>query len=151
MTRKLTLRHYLIIFMIFLTFVISGISYLVIQKGVRRIFIFPSVEKGRYVVEYRYLPEEPGKDDVQYFIDELLLGSGVERTKLIFTRGTSVKSCFVRKNVLFLDLSSELLEMGNSVIDIKAGVELLKKNIMHNFKKIDRIELFIDGKYAYEL
>ena len=41
--------------------------------------------------------------------------------------------------------------MGNSVIDIKAGVELLKKNIMHNFKKIDRIELFIDGKYAYEL
>ena len=137
--------------MIFLTFVISGISYLVIQKGIRRIFIFPSVEKGKYVLEYRYLPEEPGKTDVEYFIDELLLGSGVERTKLIFTRGTAIKSCFVRKNVLFLDLSPELLEMGSSVIDIKDGVELLKKNIRHNFKNIDRIDLFIDGKYAYEL
>jgi hypothetical protein len=40
--------------------------------------------------------------------------------------------------------------MGEGVIEIREGVELLKKNILKNFSKIDSVEIFIEGKTAFE-
>ena len=40
--------------------------------------------------------------------------------------------------------------MGDGVIEIREGIELLKKNIMRNFSGIDSIEVFIEGKSAFE-
>ena len=111
-------------------------------------FIFPSIS-GELIVEYRNLDKNPVQGEVQYFIDEILLGSQLERTKKIFTFGTKVLSCFQRDEQLYLDLSAELLQMGDNVIDIKEGFDILKLNITKNFSNIKKINFFVDGKYAY--
>ena len=39
--------------------------------------------------------------------------------------------------------------MGDNVIDIKEGFDILKLNITKNFSDIKKINFFVDGKYAY--
>ena len=131
-------------------FVFSFFCYIVTKDTCRRTFIFPSADEGKYIIEYRNLPEKPHQGDIALYIDEILLGSTVERTKLLFTSGTRLISCFERNHVLYINLSQDLLEMGDGVIEIREGTELLKKNIMKNFSKIDSVEIFIEGKSAFE-
>ena len=131
-------------------FVFSFFCYLITSKGSRRLFIFPSAEDGKYIIEYRNLTDKPHQGDINLYIEEILLGSTVERTKYLFSPGTRVLSCFERNHVLYLNLSQDLLQMGEGVIEIREGTELLKKNIMKNFSEIDTVEIFIDGKSAFE-
>ena len=131
-------------------FVLSFFFYGISKKTNRRTFIFPSAEDAKYIIEYRNLTEKPHQGDINLYIDEILLGSTVERTKLLFTPGTHVLSCFERDHILYVNLSNDLLQMGDGVIEIREGTELLKKNIMKNFSKIDSVEIFIEGKTAFE-
>lgn len=139
-----------IIFIFLITLLFSVLSYIIGKDSVRRTFIFPSADKGEYIVEYRNLTKKPIQGDVQLFIDELLLGSTIERTKSLFSSGTKVLSCFQRNQTLYLNLSSDLLEMGEGVIEIRDGMDLLKKNIQKNFSKIHEIVIFVNGKIAFE-
>lgn len=139
-----------IIFIFLITLLFSVLSYIIGKDSVRRTFIFPSADKGEYIVEYRNLTKEPIQGDVQLFIDELLLGSTIERTKSLFSSGTKVLSCFQHNQTLYLNLSSDLLEMGEGVIEIRDGMDLLKKNIQKNFSKIHEIVIFVNGKIAFE-
>lgn len=131
-------------------FVFSFFCYIITKDTCRRAFIFPSAENGKYIIEYRNLAEKPHQGDIGLYIDEILLGSTVERTKLLFTPGTRVLSCFERNHILYVNLSQDLLQMGDGVIEIREGTELLKKNIMKNFSEIDSVEIFIEGKSAFE-
>lgn len=131
-----------------ISFVVSLVFFFGKKNTVRRMFIFPSIS-GELIVEYRNLDKNPVQGEVQYFIDEILLGSQLERTKKIFTFGTKVLSCFQRDEQLYLDLSADLLQMGDNVIDIKEGFDILKLNITKNFSNIKKINFFVDGKYAY--
>ena len=131
-------------------FVFSLFCYIVSKNTSRRSFIFPSAETGKYIIEYRNLTEKPHQGDINLYIDEILLGSTVERTKMLFTPGTKLLSCFERDHVLYVNLSQDLLQMGDGVIEIREGTELLKKNIMKNFSEIDSVEIFIEGKSAFE-
>ncbi|MBO4640483.1 MAG: GerMN domain-containing protein [Treponema sp.] len=118
--------------------------------GTKYVFIFPCVDEGKYVLETRYLKDNPNKDSISYFADELVLGSGLERTKYLFTPGTKVNSCFERNKTVYIDLSEDVIYMGHNVILIKDGIELLKTNIKKNFPHIDEVQVFVDGKYAFE-
>ena len=131
-------------------FVFSLFCYIVTKHTNRRLFIFPSAEDGKYIIEYRNLAEKPHQGEINLYIDEILLGSTVERTKLLFTPGTRLISCFERNHVLYVNLSQDLLQMGDGVIEIREGTELLKQNIMKNFSKIDSVEIYIEGKSAFE-
>ena len=131
-------------------FFISLFMYHKNAQGKRYVFIFPSVEENQYVLETRYLSENPAKDNLVYFADELLLGSGLERTKHLFTPGARVLSCFERNKIVYIDLSADIINMGHNVISIKDGVELLKENIRKNFPHIQEVRVFVDGKYAFE-
>lgn len=131
-------------------FVLSFFFYVVTKNTCRRTFIFPSAEDGKYIIEYRNLTEKPHQGDINLYVEEILLGSTVERTKLLFTPGTKLLSCFEREHILYVNLSQDLLQMGDGVIEIREGTELLKKNILRNFSRIDSVEIFIDGKSAFE-
>lgn len=146
---KLLLTYIFIIFTV-LIFILSFIVYKSKNYGVRRTFVFPSVDAGQYVVETRYLSKSLVSSDISFYTDEILLGSSLERTKLLFTAGTKKLSCFERNGILYLNLSADLLKMGDNVIEINSGVDLLKQNISMNFPNIKKIEIFVDGKYAYE-
>ena len=130
--------------------VFSMFCYVVTKNTHRRTFIFPSAEDGKYIIEYRNLTNNPHQGDINLYIDEILLGSTVERTKWLFAPGTRVLSCFKRDGILYLNLSQDLLQMGDGVVEIQEGVDLLKKNIMRNFSGIDSIEVYIEGKSAFE-
>ena len=150
MLKNKSLPIFIISLIVIGLFVFSYMGYLVSKDSNRRVFIFPSAEDGKYIIEYRNLTNKPHQGNIQLYIEEILLGSTVERTKLLFTPGTRVISCFERKHVLYLNLSNDLLSMGDGVVDIREGTELLKKNIKENFSEIDSVEIFIDGKSAFE-
>lgn len=150
MLKNKSLPIFIISLIVIGLFVFSFMGYLVSKDSHRRVFIFPSAEDGKYIIEYRNLTNKPHQGNIQLYIEEILLGSTVERTKLLFTPGTRVISCFERKHVLYLNLSNDLLSMGDGVVDIREGTELLKKNIKENFSEIDSVEIFIDGKSAFE-
>ncbi|MCR4579943.1 MAG: GerMN domain-containing protein [Treponema sp.] len=136
-----------------ITLIILVISIILFNIGNdkhRRMFIFPSADAGKYIVEYRNLAKNPVQGDIQLYVDEILLGSATERTKMLFTPGTVVRSCFLRDSVLYLNLSQTLIDMGEGVIEIKDGFELLEKNIKKNFPKIKKVEFFIEGKSVFE-
>ena len=130
--------------------IVSAGFYAKTHYGKKYIFMFPSVDEGKYVLETRYLKENPNKTALNYFTDELVLGSGLERTKYLFTPGTKVISCFEREGTVYVDLSAEVINMGHNVIQIKDGIELLKKNITKNFHEVKEVLVFVDGKYAFE-
>ena len=137
--------------LIVLVFILSIVFFLIFHGTTRREFLFPSAEdNGNIVIEYRNLSKDAVQGDVEYFIDELLLGSSVERTRMLFTPGTKVLSCFQRGKTLYLNLSNDLLQMGEGVVDIKYGVDMLKKNIKTNFSGIENIELYVNGNFAFE-
>lgn len=118
------------------------------QKSKSFVFIFPSADSGTYIVERRNLSNNSAQGIIQLYIYELLLGSTVERTKLIFSSNTKVNSCFLRGKILYLDLSDDLLLIEKSSYPINDGLELLKENILKNFSFIDKIELFIGEKFV---
>ena len=134
----------------FLFLIISAGVYAKKGYGKKYVFMFPCVDEGKYVLETRYLKENPNKDSIAYFADELVLGSGLERTKYLFTPGTKINSCFERNKVVYIDLSADIIYMGHNVVQIKDGIELLKLNIMKNFTNIEQVQVFVDGKYAFE-
>ena len=150
MLKSKSLPIFIISLVIIGLFVFSLMGYIVSKDSHRRIFIFPSADDGKYIIEYRNLTNKPHQGDIQLYIEEILLGSTVERTKLLFTPGTKVISCFERKHVLYLNLSNDLLSMGDGVVEIREGTELLIKNIKGNFSEIDDVQIFIDGKSAFE-
>ena len=149
LSKKSYIIIYVLLFLLAASFILSATLYKIKGYGSRRTFIFPSVDN-KLIVETRYLSSNPAKSDINYYIDELLLGSGVERTKLIFTAGTKVLSCTEKGDTVYLNLSDDLLRMGDNVIEIKEGVELLKTNIIKNFRHIKKVEIFVNGQYAYE-
>ena len=150
MTKPKILPYFIISLIAIVVFCFSFIWYIAAKDTCRRTFIFPSADDGQYIIEYRNLTEKPHQGDINLFVEEILLGSTVERTKLLFTPGTRLLSCFKRNEILYINLSRDLLEMGEGVVDIKEGIDLLEKNIMQNFSGIDSIEIFIDGKSAFE-
>lgn len=137
---------------VFALFIIALIVSLVLFNkkipGNKRIFIFPSADSGEFVVEYRYLNKAPVQGEINLYIDEILLGSGVERTKKLFSPGTKVISCFEREGVLYLDLSADLLQKGTDVSEIQDGIDLLILNIQKNFPKVKEVILYVDGEQA---
>lgn len=149
LSKKSYIVIYTILFLLAASFILSATLYKIKDYGSRRTFIFPSVDN-RLIVETRYLAPNPLKSDINYYIDELLLGSGVERTKLLFSPETRLLSCMEKDDVVYINLSDDLLKMGDNVIEIKEGVELLKTNIIKNFRNIKKVEIFVNGVYAYE-
>lgn len=145
---KKNLLIYILAFVFVAVFATSLSLFFVKQKSKSYVFIFPSADDGTYVVERRNLSNDPAQGVIQLFVDELLLGSTVERTKLIFSSNTRVNSCFLRGNTLYLDLSDDLLSIEKSSFPINEGIELLKENILKNFSNINKIELFIGGKFV---
>lgn len=129
-------------------FAVSILLFFVKQNSKSYVFIFPSADDGSYIVERRNLSNNPAQGIIQLYIDELLLGSTVERTKLIFSSKTKVNSCFLSDNTLYLDLSDDLLSIEKSSFLINDGIELLKENILKNFSNIHKIELFIGEKFV---
>ena len=116
----------------------------------RRVFLFESLDKEGVFAENRYYPRNKYIDNVELFVSELLLGPIGERYKPVFARGTKLKTCFVQDDVLYVDLSSDALFPNEKVSSIKDGAEIFKKNIFRNFRNIDTINIYIEGRKIFD-
>lgn len=148
---KKNLKIVIAMSVLLLALLISLLVFIISGRGSRKTFVFPSVDEGQYVVEARYLHKNPLKNELSYYVDEILLGSQLERTQLIFPKGTKALSCFKDENdVLYINLSQEVLNLGDNILPTKEGIELLTKNIKQNFSGIKSVEIYVDGKGVFE-
>ena len=140
-----------IIFLVFffISIIISVLFFLLGINGTKKTFVFPSVEKNKYIVESRRLSNEY-INPVEYYICELLLGSQTERTQSLFPTGTKLKNCICEGNILYVNLSKEMINRDDHMnISMRESVDLLRKNILNNFPSITLVEVFVDGNAAY--
>ncbi len=162
---KILIKIFFIAFVVFFCF--SVLKYLTDSSnnrvsndfGNRKVFYFSmlklktddinddSNKKGKSIyTEIRAFPKDPVQGEIQYFVDELLLGPITNRYQPFFSLGTRAEFCFVQKNVLYVGLSRDALLEKGGAMSIKDGSRFFKMNILKNFGNIDTIEMFIDGK-----
>ncbi|MDR1785081.1 MAG: GerMN domain-containing protein [Spirochaetaceae bacterium] len=142
-------RAAVIILGLWLLFALSSAAFLLFPRSVRRVFFFPAPGGGLYA-ETRSLANPEGDSGIGRYVDELLLGPAGSRCVPLFAPGTRAVSCFRRGRTLYLDLSGEALFAGNTVSPLKEGVAGLKKNILRNFRGLSEVNVYIDGRAAYE-
>ena len=130
-------------------FIISTV-FCFMQGNVRRVFLFDSVDSSVEHVESRYLPKCRTKsENIRLFIDELLLGSFMDRSRPLFAAGAKILSCYLRDNTLYLDLSSEALLADTESSETKRAYQLLKKNVKLNFRGVKKYKVFIKGNEIF--
>ena len=94
--------RFILLLILLISLSISLVLFLLGKNYTKRTFVFPSVS-GEYILEYRNLNKNPVQGDVQFYIDEILLGPQTERTKMLFTPGTQIFSkrrCIIFRLVL---------------------------------------------------
>lgn len=116
----------------------------------RFVFLFESLDDEELHIEVRYINTVPEEDDVNCFVNEILLGPVTNRYRPLFARGTTVRSCFMRDGILYIDLSEEALLAAGSSSETERACNLLKESISLNFRQVDDIKLFISGIEAYK-
>ena len=93
---------------------------------------------------------KPESGELEYYIDDILLGPITNRYKPLFAPGTSVEFCIKKGKELHLGLTAQALKPDSETCSIPDGVELLKKNIVSNFTNIKKIHIYIGGRPAGE-
>lgn len=131
---------------IFVLLVVSIVFFCIKNPGQRRVFYFNDLDTGSVSVEIRYLPKKSPQGEINYFVDELLLGPLDNRMQPLFSRGTCVKDCFMSDDTLYLNISDDAVLEQNGSMKVKDACVLLKKNIRKNFPKIKNIELYIGNE-----
>ena len=130
-------------------FAVSTLCLLRGNDSVRRIFYFQG-QDGAVYTEIRRLAHNDTANAVEQYVSELLLGAENTRLKALFNPATRARACFVRDNVVYLNLSEHALFPSEGTSSIKEGAELLGRNVLRNFSSIARVSLFINGEKAYE-
>ncbi|MCR5172656.1 MAG: GerMN domain-containing protein [Treponema sp.] len=137
-------RFFLFTVLAFL-FVFSFIFFVVNYRGARYHFYFESTDTDGYEMEVRQLPSVKGREKIELFTEELLLGPSIQRAKRVFPVGTRAIFCFEHKKVLYLNLSKEALYDFSESASIGQNLKVIEKNIMTNFPSVRKIEFFIEG------
>lgn len=130
--------------------IISLSLFFIFNKKARFVFYFQHRDTGVLQVESRYLPKVKKGDRLNLLIDELLLGPMADRSLPLFPRNTRSLSTALVGKTLYVNLSSEALNILDEASTNKEGVALFRKNIFRNVRKIDIIQIYIDGSSIYE-
>lgn len=129
---------------------VSVSHFMLGNKTERRVFYFASYDTPVVCTEVRHLPKDPVQGNEALFVDELLLGPMTNRYKRLFAHGTTAEFCFRDGHTIHVGLSDNALFPDAEAYDIRKGVELLRKNIVSNFTKINTVEVYIGGKSVWE-
>lgn len=130
--------------------IISLSLFFIFNKKERFVFYFQHRDTGILQVESRYLPKVKKGDRLNLLIDELLLGPMADRSLPLFPRNTRSLSTALVGKTLYVNLSSEALNILDEASTNKEGAALFRKNIFRNVRKIDIIQIYIDGSSIYE-
>ena len=131
--------------------VIAGVLFLSYMTGSNRerTLLYFSQSNGGIGVEERYLPRLSESEFAVSLIDELLLGPADHRFLRFSDPELRPRSCFVRDNVLYVDLPEQVLTPNVKTPDFHTVYTLLRKNIAVNCRNIDAVYFYIDGVPVY--
>lgn len=148
--KRMTVERFLLVTVATL-FIVSLVLALIFSPGIKKVFIYESMDSDMLYFETRHIPPQTVQGDIAYFVEELLLGPISDRYRPLFAKGTRVLSCFIGTDeVLYINLSEEaLLQQGESS-STAVAYDLLKKNVLKNFNDVDNIEVFIIGNKVSE-
>ena len=131
--------------------IIAGVltvSYMMSSKHERALLYF-SQSTGGIGIEERYLPQLPESEFAVSLINEMLLGPADHRFLRFVDPELRPLSCFVRDNVVYVDLPAQVLTPNVKTPDFYTVYTLFRKNIAVNCKHIDTVYFYIDGVPAY--
>lgn len=141
----------MIAIVLFIFLLIFALAYAYKHHGLKKMkFSYPVIGKEKIVKEIRYLPSKPSQGLLKLYIEELVLGPGLQRTRPLFSLGTTVEFCFLRDQTLYLGLSKHALFEESDSAGLYEGIDFLEKNIKQNFRKVKNLRLFIGGIYIDE-
>ncbi len=150
-TKKIPRKYLILIFAAVLIAVLFSSVSVARKIGKNRfVLYYPLVGKDRLVKEVRYVPKNPSQDKIVSYVEELIDGSFIQRTRSLFSLGTVLEFCFVRDDELFVGVSKEALYLSSDSVSIEDGIKYLKKNVRKNFHNVKKISVFIDGNYIGE-
>ena len=131
--------------------VIAGVLFLSYTLNVKleRVLLYFQQNDGTVGVEERYLPRIPESEFAVSLINEMLLGPADHRFLRFSAPELRPRSCFVRGNVLYVDLPAQILTPNIKTSDFYTVYTLFQKNIAVNCKSIDAVYVYIDGTPAY--
>ncbi len=129
----------------------SILCYAIFYPGNRVVMIFQSMDNNLNYCESRFMPKNTVQGELEFFVDELLLGPVKPRYRPLFANGTKTLSCFVdENNTLYINLNEKALLSANKSTETLMACSLLKKNIFKNFSYIKNIEIYIMGNLITE-
>lgn len=117
----------------------------------RYVFFFKNSLNSKIETEVRYLLKQDIKPKEQAFMEDLILGPVNHDCYPFLVPDMKLRSCFSRNGVLYIDFPGTVMERIGQGFDSEDIAILLRKNIFTNFKDINKVSVFIEGKEIYEL
>lgn len=117
----------------------------------RYVLFFKNSLNSKIETEIRYLPVQNIKSEEQAFMEDLMLGPVNHDHYRFAEPGTELRSCFLRNGVLYIDFPGKVMDAFTPDFGADDLALLLRKNIFTNFKNIDKVSVYINGKEIYEL
>ncbi len=146
MTRKINFTNkFLYIVILFTIFIVSHVFYLFSGPKTRYTVEFPEIGTEDTVTEIRFLPRNPVQGKINAYVEEILLGPSVPRSRPLFSRGTKADFCFLREKTLYVGLNVQAVYQDAESEKFGRGKALFEKNIKKNFPSVKKIEFFVDG------
>ncbi len=135
---------------IFLALLSALIFFFAPQPRSRFYLSFPDSLSGRSRGEIRYAPYYASREKMaQSICRELILGPQDLRGAPLFSKDTKVRSVLIRRGVLYVDLSSELVFGPSFGGSYRKSLLIMEKTLKKNLPGQGKIVLTVDGNEAY--
>lgn len=133
-----------------LTFLIS-LGFFVRTSFVRQkqVLLFQEYQQRSLAPEVRSIPYRSNIEDrVASLVEELIWGPKDPRLQRVFPLGSKVRSVMLRKGVLYVDLSPDVLFASEDIrVAWEDRFQILKKTISFNFPRFKEIHISVYGQF----
>jgi len=112
-----------------------------------RVFFYPLNSGESIGSERRGIPARRDPvDEIDVFIDELLIGPVALHLEKTAPRGTTLRHVAVIDKTAYVDLDSGMLRVNEALpIDFDTAIDTIRTNILFNFPRIEDVVFTING------
>lgn len=132
---------------------VAVLAVLFPSQSQRRLLRFPDVAGAALHAEWRELPYRASHEEqLELFVEELILGPIQLGAVPVIPRDTTVRGVVISDDgTAYIDLSREFMFSGTDTIGtIGDRMDLIARNIKHNFRYIGSIIITIEGQLPNE-
>jgi hypothetical protein len=119
---------------------------------IARTLFFPGNTTSKLTGEQRLVPRTRSRDRaLELIVEEVILGPTMIAHGRAVPRETRIQSFVVAGDVVYVDLSPEILFDSDEVrVDTRDGIEAIVRSLRYNFRSIENVQVTINGQVPYE-